>query len=230
MEKHSETTKNSFLVVNNMQQTVQKLASSKNVTIVLDNSGLEHFNDLLLADYLTSEFGINVTFECKQFPWFVSDVTIPDFKVLLGQLEQSNSFKLEALATKWSNYLDNSRSRQWTIRNDPFWTLPHSYWKLPDDEIISSPSLRKDSCDFIVFKGDLNYRKVVFDAKWPTTTPFKQAIGPLLHSGIAPFVMLRTCKADVCVGLADDQEHELTQRDPNWMVNGKFGVIQGCFD
>jgi hypothetical protein len=67
---------------------------------------------------------------------------------------------------------------------------------------------------------------MVHDAKWPTDTAFKDAIGPLNNSKIPPFVMLRTCKADTCVGLYPGQEQKLNIMDKNWMTNGKFGMIQ----
>jgi hypothetical protein len=38
--------------------------------------------------------------------------------------------------------------------------------------------------------------------------------------------MLRTNKADVCVGLMEGQEEELNKKDRDWMVNGKYAVIQ----
>lgn len=38
--------------------------------------------------------------------------------------------------------------------------------------------------------------------------------------------MLRTCKADTCVGLKPGQGESLNSTDPHWMVNGKFGMIQ----
>ena len=42
----------------------------------------------------------------------------------------------------------------------------------------------------------------------------------------APIVFLRTCKAEVITGLSNTQVHELQQRDPTWLTNGEWGVIQ----
>lgn len=38
-----------------------------------------------------------------------------------------------------------------------------------------APDLYKELCDsnFIIFKGDLNYRKLVGDRYWPLSTQFK---------------------------------------------------------
>ena len=68
--------------------------------------------------------------------------------------------------------------------------------------------------------------QMVHDASWPTTTTLEEAIGPLAKTQIAPFVLLRTCKSDTIVGLVEGQAEKLTEIDANWMVNGKFGVIQ----
>ncbi|KAK9349673.1 hypothetical protein V1523DRAFT_429854 [Lipomyces doorenjongii] len=60
---------------------------------------------------------------------------------------------------------------------------------------------------------DLNYRKLTYDAAWPRTTPFNTAIG-LLATNHVNLISLRTCKADVVVGLTDGQEEEL---EPTWV-------------
>lgn len=98
----------------------------------------------------------------------------------------------------------------------PFAYLPSKAPKLRDD-------LRKSS--LVVFKGDLNYRKLTFDAWWPTTTSFSEAIGPELRSAGFNILSLRTCKADVAVGLEEGKEAELDKEDPSWRVNGKYALV-----
>ena len=84
----------------------------------------------------------------------------------------------------------------------------------------------------IIFKGDLNYRKLTGDLQWPTTTPFNKAIQDLANSGL-PILSLRTCKADVVVGLPEGVNEKLCkeyqdQGNENgrlWSSSGKWAVI-----
>lgn len=84
----------------------------------------------------------------------------------------------------------------------------------------------------IVFKGDLNYRKLTGDLQWPKTTSFKTAIQQLATSGL-PILSLRTCKADVVVGLPDGVNEKLIKvyKDAGnevgefWSSSGKWAVI-----
>eukprot|EP00798_Chlamydomonas_sp_ICE-L_P011371 gene11371-12068_t len=89
----------------------------------------------------------------------------------------------------------------------------------------ASPDLYADLSEssLLIFKGDLNYRKLSFDCRWPWTTPFKEA---LMGFAPAPFVTLRTLKADVMAGLKEGQGEALDKVDADWQVNGKFGIIQ----
>jgi len=42
----------------------------------------------------------------------------------------------------------------------------------------------------------------------------------------APLVTLRTLKADVIAGLKPGQGEALATVDADWLVNGRFGVVQ----
>ena len=77
----------------------------------------------------------------------------------------------------------------------------------------------------IIFKGDLNYRKLVGDRSWPTTTTFSEALHGFCP---APVCTLRTLKADVVVGLGDGKAKELQAIAENWMVSGEYAVVQFC--
>ncbi|KAI8895352.1 hypothetical protein BC833DRAFT_529539 [Globomyces pollinis-pini] len=208
------------LVVNDLGKVVDLLMNvNKQITFVLDNSGFELYSDLCLAEYLTKHTTITVILECKNNPWFVSDTTMNDFQFLLESFDVEST-ELQRQSTQWKAWLD---SKRWIIRSNEFWTCPLSFWYLPQQsDLFQSLS----QSEVIIFKGDLNYRKMVYDGNWPVTTQFADAIGPLAHSKFPPFVMLRTCKSDTCVGLSANQEHELPALDKDWMVNGKFGLVQ----
>lgn len=126
---------------------------------------------------------------------------------------------------------------QLLLRPNLFWTSAASYWNLHNMAPGLYDELRES--ELVIFKGDLNYRKLTRDvrnvpsispqtrktkknpnilmtpfmesiqAMWDPTTPFATALGPLgARSGIRTLA-LRTCKADVVVGLPQGRDEEL---------------------
>lgn len=203
------------------------------IDIVLDNAGFELYVDLIFADWLVAAgFAKEVVFHPKNLPWFVSDVMPSDFDWLLSSLNDpsffSESSSLREMAARWSKYVQHG---QWKLsfsqsiigQKGPgdFWTSQHPYTIMPSKASQLFEELQKSK--LIIFKGDLNYRKLTSDAKWPRTTPFKTAIGDM--NGRLPILSLRTCKADVVVGLSNGDEAQLDKVDPRWAVNGKYAVI-----
>jgi hypothetical protein len=85
------------------------------------------------------------------------------------------------------------------------------------------PDLRADLAGsvFVISKGDVNYRRWLGDARWPASTRLDAIINPL-----APILLLRVLKSDVVAGLNLGQADEMLMRDPNWQLNGHWGVIQ----
>jgi hypothetical protein len=66
---------------------------------------------------------------------------------------------------------------------------------------------------------------------WDPTTPFETAIGPLGSGSGLRVLALRTCKADVVVGLPKGIDEELRAKDApgdgrKWAWSGKYAVIQ----
>lgn len=74
-----------------------------------------------------------------------------------------------------------------------------------------------------IFKGDLNYRKLLGDINWEYTTEFRQSLRGFHPTNI---LSLRTVKSDVCVGLAPGVAEELFKEDESWMFTGQYGLIQ----
>ncbi|KAJ3367111.1 hypothetical protein GGF32_000173 [Allomyces javanicus] len=209
------------VVANDLDVVVAHLAGlhGKRIDLVLDNAGFELAADLFLADWLVaSGIASQVVFHVKSIPWFVSDTTTTDFHATLADLSPI----IPTFVTRWQSHL---ASGAWRLHEDPFWTYPHAYYHLPSFPIFDTLS----NADLVVFKGDLNYRKLVFDCSWDPTTSFAEAIGPLgqKETKFPPLVSLRTCKSDVCVGLSPSKVAEMN-KVKDWMVSGHYAVISSA--
>ena len=157
----------------------------RRVDIVLDNAGFELYVDLVLAGYLLSAgLATQIVLHPKSIPWFVSDVLPADFAALLGALADPQAFytkpsddeshanqtpkplleteisELLFLFQHWSGLHQDGKL---LIRSNLFWTTAGSYWRLP----TSASSLYDDlkESQLVIFKGDLNYRKLTGDVR-----------------------------------------------------------------
>ena len=154
------------------------------VDIVLDNAGFELFVDLILAGYLLAAgLATQIILHPKSMPWFVSDVIPADFAALLSALASPQNFystpdehtgqvnvplsekessDLSFLFQHWAQF---HAEGQLLLRPNLFWTSAQSYWHLPQSE----PRLYEDlkNSELVIFKGDLNYRKLTADVRAP---------------------------------------------------------------
>ncbi|CAK7224570.1 Hairy/enhancer-of-split with YRPW motif protein 2 [Sporothrix bragantina] len=228
--------------------------SERRVDIVLDNAGFELYVDLILAGYLLrAGLATVVVLHPKNIPWFVSDVLPSDFAALLNALASPQRFyetpseeeelqgkpapvplteaeraDLAFLFSEWSQLYANG---QVVMRPNIFWTQPGSFGRLPKDAPVLFDDLK--TSELVIFKGDLNYRKLTSDLDWEATTPFVEAIGPLGAGSGINVLALRTCKADVVVGLPAGKDEELRQAEGGggdsgarkWAWNGKWAVV-----
>jgi len=185
------------------------------IDFMVDNAGLELVTDLALADYLlTSGAANSVTLHLKIHPTFVSDAMVSDVQETVRFLAAQENEATAAFGLRLSTHLADGRLR---LRDHPFWTSPFPLWQLPFD-------LRHElgHSQLIISKGDANYRRILGDRHWPRTTSF-QAI---MSYTPAPLLALRALKAELAVGLEEEQIERLNKEDPEWMVNGRWGVIQ----
>ncbi|GAA6008339.1 hypothetical protein JCM11491_004440 [Sporobolomyces phaffii] len=215
--------------------------------IVLDNSGFELFTDLVLADFLVTltPFCSHVVIHPKLIPWFVSDVQPHDFEILLSTLADRAFFpdlatrdfdQLAALVERWRSYVASGKFKLSVppslkmgddangddqVRLAEFWTSPSPFSDLP----VVAPELLQElqRSKLVIFKGDLNYRKLVSDAWWDPASSFHDALGPL--RGEISLLSLRTLKADTVVGLPQGKAEQLDATDPDWRVSGKYAVV-----
>ncbi|XP_012260947.2 damage-control phosphatase ARMT1-like isoform X2 [Athalia rosae] len=198
-------------------------ASDKTVTldIVLDNAGYELFTDLCLAAFLVAhKLAHKVRFYVKSIPWYVSDVTTEDFHWIIERMLGSSNSELAHLGKVIKGHLETN---VWSIEDEPFWTQPFVFSEMRQ----KNPTLyaKLSEASLIIFKGDLNYRKLVGDINWEYTTKFVNAVQGFLP---AKLVSLRTIKSDVCAGLKPGQGEALRVKDPNWMITGQYGLIQSA--
>lgn len=182
---------------------------------LIDNAGFELLGDLCLADYwLGSSHRNTVRFHLKIHPTFVSDALVSDVLAAIEFLGQDKDVRVQNLAERLRQYWQNGRLQ---CHYHPFWTSPLPGWEMP-------PDLRRQlaGASLIISKGDALYRRLLGDRHWPFTTPFADIVSYLT----APLVALRTLKSEVATGLKPDQITALNQKDPNWLTNGRWGVIQ----
>ncbi|RKU41338.1 hypothetical protein DL546_004284 [Coniochaeta pulveracea] len=246
------------ILINDLEAAFDVLIKAKKenkkerrVDIVLDNAGFELYVDLILSGYLLQAgLATRVVLHPKSIPWFVSDVLPSDFAALLNAVAQPRKFyetpsedetaqdttpkpledqevdELSFLFQEWSTF---HMEGQLMMRPNRFWTQAGSFWRLPKLE----PELFEDlkTSELVIFKGDLNYRKLTADRQWDPTTPFVEAIGPMGPGSGVNVLALRTCKADVVVGLKPGQDEKLRQEqggNPDarkWAWSGKWAVV-----
>jgi uncharacterized protein with ATP-grasp and redox domains len=163
----------------------------RRVDIVLDNAGFELYVDLLLAGYLLAAgLATVVVLHPKTMPWFVSDVVPSDFAALLTALASPRRFyetpteddvlqapdgkppapaplsesevdELEFLFHHWAGMHAEGKM---VLRPSRFWTHPGSYWRLP--HVANDVYEDLKTSELVIFKGDLNYRKLTGDVSW----------------------------------------------------------------
>ena len=185
------------------------------VDLILDNCGPELIGDLGLVDYLLSAgLAQSVHLHAKAHPTYVSDVLIKDIQ---PTIEHFNSLP-DSHAQAWAHRLTGQIAQgKLQFKQDFFWNSPLSFWEMPEriHQEMSTASL-------VISKGDANYRRLVGDLYWDPATPFADVVGYFP----APLAALRVLKAEVVVGLPPDKAGEMEQADTDWLINGKWGVIQ----
>jgi hypothetical protein len=187
--------------------------SPARVDIVTDNSGLELLLDLRLGDFLVQAGLAEVRYHLKRMPFFVSDAMIRDLEHTLDRLAGASPSG-RAFVSRFRGAIDEGAI---TLCDDPFWSTCLSYHQLPTrivEELAAS--------HLVLFKGDVNYRRVLDDRHWPHTAHLADIAAHLP----APFAVLRTLKGELIVDLVPGQAEALAAVDPTWMINGQRGVIQ----
>jgi hypothetical protein len=184
------------------------------VDFVNDNVGADLLSDLALADFLLVQGWVReVVFHLKDRPFFVSDAMPPDVRATISLLQAAPDPAVQELGARMDGHLQAGRL---IMKDDPFWTSSLMFRRLP-------PPLRAElACsELVILKGDLNYRRLLDDRRWPHTTPLEE----IARYFPAPFLVLRTLKAEIIAGLRPDQAEALSASDPTWLIDGKRGII-----
>ena len=192
--------------------------SQPRVDIILDNAAAELTRDLLLADLLlSSRLDATLHLHAKPHPTYVSDATIQDVRMTVAAFNQSQGDRLRQIGRRLTQAMQGGRLQ---IHADYFWTSPLSAWQMPD-------GLYNDlgKASLLISKGDANYRRWLGDRHWPFTTPFAD----ITRYRPTPLVALRVLKSEVACGLQPEQPALLRQKDPEWLVDGRWGVIQFAY-
>jgi uncharacterized protein with ATP-grasp and redox domains len=207
------------IVVNDTNTVVDYLAGqldqSPRIDFIVDNAGFELVSDLVLADFFLGNIPRStVVLHVKFHPTFVSDAISQDVEQTIEFLAGSLQSDIRSLGQRLQAQLDEHRLR---LQNDLFWTSPLSFWDMPE-------RVRQElaQAKLLISKGDANYRRLLGDRHWSYTTPFADIVSYLP----TPLVALRTFKSEVAAGLQPEQIKVLAEQDPNWLTNGKRGVIQ----
>lgn len=259
----SEATKKAEknILANDLPATYQSLKKCRDegkkerrVDIVLDNAGFELYVDLVLAGFLLSTgLATQVVLRPKSIPWFVSDVLPADFAALLSAIANPRGFfetqtedeklqdktpvpltdkETEDMQFVFQDWATRHAEGQLIMRPNRYWTAGGSFWRLPAERPDLAAELKES--ELVIFKGDLNYRKLTGDAWWDPTTPYTEALGPMGPGSGINVLSLRTVKADVVVGLPAGKDEELKALPDcggdsgarKWGWHGKWAVVQ----
>ncbi|MFD9099365.1 damage-control phosphatase ARMT1 family protein [Streptomyces collinus] len=185
------------------------------LVLVADNAGRELVPDLLLIAHLLTEGRIGrAVLHVKPYPYYVSDATTADVVDALRRLVATPGAAAGYGRVLWTAMADG----RLTTTAHPFSRAPLPYADAPED-------LRAEfaAAGLTVFKGDLNYRRLVGDRLWPPTTPFEEVTAYFP----GPVAALRTLKSDVVTGLTAATENALVAAEgQRWRTSGTHALIQ----
>ncbi|MEU3654300.1 damage-control phosphatase ARMT1 family protein [Streptomyces sp. NPDC032161] len=182
--------------------------------VVADNAGRELIPDLILVDHLLEHrHAERVVLHVKPHPYYVSDAMTADVVDCLRRLTEAPGEAGRIGGRLWRAMATGSLE----VRTHPFFCAPLPYEEMPED-------LREQFADvtLTIFKGDLNYRRLVGDRLWGATVPFAARTAHFPGAVAA----LRTLKSDVIVGLDQATSDTLERSGAAWRTSGTHALVQ----
>lgn len=213
-------------------------------------SGLSHDQFEALA-YVADRFG---------YYWKMGEEEEGEGKVKTDGYIQGNTAQngsRNGVQSNGSQYTQHTPIKGISIHNNLFWNTHHPFntHLSPNSRDIFGKMLWNDlaSSDLVVFKGDMNYRKLVGDLRWERDVPFKDAVSAvsavsaasaastlssgknrkaegkevptttLGESGLN-IVAFRTIRSLALCGLKKGQEDELNRIWESQSLSGQQGV------
>lgn len=197
------------ILVNDLDKAYDTLKKARDegkkerrVDIVLDNAGFELYVDLILATYLLKTgFATHVVLHPKSIPWFVSDVLPNDFAAILTALANPAKFyetpaegdehkevekgnevseqEVSDIKFVFQELVMQHAEGQLVLRPNRFWTHGGSFWRLPSSDKELHEDLKES--ELVIFKGDLNYRKLTGDVS--ISSPLPIIVFFIVHAG-----------------------------------------------
>lgn len=237
---------NTFILVDRSKEIWSCLTNgqtNKTIDFILDNAGYELFTDFVLASFLLdNQLVSKIRFHGKSIPWFISDVNVYDFHWTIQTMVEHEDVQLSNFGKKLDAYKQSGHIE--LVENEYFWTSPYEFYRMKDVDAGLYEYLA--TSDLLIFKGDLNYRKLLGDFNWPFDSTFETVLRGSLNTlnridfffcfqfknfpssiGFKPtnLCSLRTVKADIVCEVDVNLTNELSEKDPMWMETGQYGVI-----
>ncbi|KAJ6637382.1 Damage-control phosphatase ARMT1 [Pseudolycoriella hygida] len=213
---------NSFVLVDRCKDIWNCVSAGRNnktIDFILDNAGYELFTDLVLARFLLdNQFTTKIRFHIKAIPWFISDVNVFDFNWTIKTMSEYEDVHLSSFGGKLQEYSNCGKIE--LLKDEYFWTGPYEFYRMKEIDANLYDAL--STADLLIFKGDLNYRKLLGDFNWPFDSTFETVLRGFRPTNLCA---LRTVKADIVCEVDISLTNELSKNDPMWMETGQYGVI-----
>jgi len=126
---------------------------------------------------------------------------------------------LSTVGKKWAKLMSSEKIV--IAPTSYFWTGPQPYFVMVESDLELYRMLTTSR--LAIFKGDLNYRKLMGDYIWDSAEEFITCLRGFRPTNICA---LRSVKCEVVCGLPEGLGDALLRADHNWMISGNYGVIQ----